>query len=66
MVKPPKDQLKTLVKRRAAVKRSKIGSPTPRGRSLKDEEWYAMAKKRFAIAPAAPAPSDTETATESD
>ena len=49
MVKPPKDQLKTLVKRRAAAKRSKIGSPTPRGRSLKGEDWYESAQKRFAI-----------------
>jgi hypothetical protein len=56
MVKPPKDQLKTLVKRRAAAKRSKIASPTPRGRSLKGEDWYAMAQKRFAISttPATP------------
>jgi hypothetical protein len=51
MVKPPKDQLKTLVKRRAAAKRSKTGAATPRGRSLKSEDWYLSAQKRFAIAP---------------
>ena len=66
MVKPPKDQLKTLVKRRAAAKRSKIGSPTPRGRSLKGEDWYESAQKRFAIS-AKPAPEpDKAPASETD
>ena len=66
MVKPPKDQLKTLMKRRAAAKRSKIGSPTPRGRSLKGEDWYESAQQRCAIS-AKPAPEpDKAPATDPD
>ncbi len=66
MVKPPKDQLKTLVKRRAAAKRSKIGSPTPRGRSLKGEDWYEMAQKRFAISTKPSEPADPVSTPETD
>jgi hypothetical protein len=66
MVKPPKDQLKTLVKRRAAAKRGKIGSPTPRGRSLKGEDWYEMAQKRFAISTKPSAPLDPPPTTETE
>jgi hypothetical protein len=66
MVKPPKDQLKTLVKRRAAAKRSKIGSPTPRGRSLKGEDWYEMAQKRFAISTKPAEAPDTVPAPDAD
>ena len=51
MTKTPKDQLSGLIKRRTLVKNriSAAAKGIKRGGSLKDEDWYMRAQKRFAI-----------------
>ena len=52
MTKTPCEQLSGLVKRRTMVKKriSAAAKGIKRGGSLKNEDWYERAQKRFAIA----------------